>query len=740
MNILKQAKALHEIGLAIHWLNRKSKIPVGDGWNEGPRKSWQELKRTYREGFNLGVRLGKVNELNGYSLGVIDCDVKSNEPEHLKSMEKKLKELGVDEAVEVESGRGNGSKHIYFKFKGTITPYRVAQSADKVKVFMPSVTPTKKEREVLTEKEIKKGIRLRYAWEISVMGERQQVVLPPSIHPDSGEPYVWGSRLTEAKQIPKWEPRPSTAGERDREALIDFKPVEVDLVSSKLSDRVVDQIVNGEGVDDRSAALFGAAGAMLKARFSDNEILSVLTDRSYYLGESGYDHAKTNSRRRAAEWVYKYTLVKAKHENRAAKDFEDAAEISFDESDFENDDDEVGGWKKQLERNQQDGKPKASFQNILLIMRNVTEGRVFVSRNDFTAEDVWTDETPWLSTVGTTVSDRDLIRIKDYLSKGFRLETTTEKILECLVLLADKNPFHPVKEYIEGLEWDGKERLADWLFTYMKAEGPKEYVQAVGAKTLVAMVKRIYEPGSKFDHVLILEGKQGAGKSTAARILAEPWFSDAHINISDKDAVMNMQGVWAFELGELQAMSRQEVNAVKEFVTRQIDKIRPPYGRLPIKFPRQCVFIGTTNNREYLRDKTGNRRFWPVKVGKLNRKKLARDRDQLIAEAVEWWRLGEPIYLDEPRIEKMAMAEQNLRLEHDELEDIVKEFLEDKNQPFKKRFRISDLLQDGPPVFQGLRNDRATQMRIGQILHSLGYTNQPYWDKKTQKVVRFWRL
>lgn len=744
---LKTASILYSLGFGIHWIKPKDKRPIQSKWADGKRQSFEELKRTYKSGMNIGVRLGAASKLkDGTYLGVIDCDVKSRDSSHRLEMEKALRELiNPKDVLTVLSGRGQGSRHLYVRSLKPLTPRRFKSGSEKVKVFMPSSQPSKYEKENLSLDDLRNGFRLRPAWEISIMGARQQVVLPPSIHPDSKKAYQWLKSdavgdldflRSCVERVPLFKD-PGESGKTSPNVPIDFKfnEQEVSLFDREMPAAIVDGITTGKGVEDRSAFLMKASLAMLRAGFSDNEILNVLTDRDNFIGDCAYEHrGNTNSRRAAADWVYKYTLSKARTSLDAARDFEHHAEV-VDEKDIEAFfTDGSGDWKSTLERNQTDGKPKPTFQNIKLVLENCTDGEPFIGRNLFKVSDVWLDETPWGSKVDGTVNDTDLIKIKNYMSKNFRLEVSVEKILEVLILLAYENSFHPVEDFLNELEWDGTPRVDNWLKTYLNANGPSGYLQAVGRKTLVAMIARVLEPGIKFDNVLILEGDQGIGKSTTARILADPWFSDSHIDITDKDAVMNMQGVWVYEIGELSAMSRADVKTLKSFITRQVDKIRPPYGRLPVEYPRQSVFIGTTNDQEYLKDATGNRRFWPVLVGKLKRRELKKDRDQLLAEAKFLYDMGEPLWLEDESVENLARGQQLNRVERDILEDVVSDFMKSGAEGFDETcFRMVDLFK----FLEGgtMKMDRQTQMRIGHVLTNLGYKRK---RKMVNKINTWW--
>jgi len=192
---------------------------------------------------------------------------------------------------------------------------------------------------------------------------------------------------------------------------------------------------------------------------------------------------------------------------------------------------------------------------------------------------------------------------------------------------------HPIREWLNSLKWDGVPRLNTWLSTYCGAL-ESEYVNAVGRKTLMGAVARVYEPGIKFDSVLVLEGEQGTGKSTTCAILGGKWFGDAPLDIHNpKDTIEYVHSHWIIEFSEMASTRKADVNALKNFITRQEDDARPAYARVRVRFPRQSIFIGTVNpdNIGYLSDDTGNRRFWPVLCTKFSLEKLRADRDQLFA-------------------------------------------------------------------------------------------------------------
>ncbi len=747
--MLKDARVFHNLGFSIHLLRSGSKVPIEQKWSTSPRKSWDEIKKTYKPGLNLGVVLGSKSKIENTYLAVIDCDVKGIGKKYEDELNEKLKEIINVPAPTVLSGRGNGSRHIYFRTVKPITPLSYFKSKEKVKVLMPSVPPSGNDRKALTEDEIKRGYRSRPAWEISVMGTGQQVVLPPSIHPDTQKPYKWAKPIHDVNDIPVLDLSHLYKEKTKESSFLETKEIErdifshdVDVSSLPIGDKFKAMIKSGEGVDDRSASLYSVCLHALHHDVSRTDILNVLTNPKYYLGQTAYDHAKTKNRKRAAKWVVEHTLRKAEKEFSCENLFNEEAvieKLSKEEAEeqfieMNEEKDELGNWTDALMRNRLDGAPKANHYNVKMIIKKSSGAKndKVAARNLFSFDDTWLVKTPWGSKKNALVTDDDTIRIKDFLAHKYRMEVGRDKINDALSAIALENAYHPVRDYLDSLEWDGEERLAKWLQTYLGAKGDKDVLDCFGSRTLIGLVRRIYEPGCKFDTVLILEGIQDIGKSTTARILAgDKWFSDSDINIGDKDAVVSMNGNWIIELGELAALSKRDSESLKQFITRSVDKIRPHYGRRLMEYPRQSIFIGTTNNDEYLKDPTGNRRYWPVKVTNVDFDSLRKDRDQLLAEAKEMYKLGFPSFLDpraEPELYAKVQAEQKKRMEYDELEPKIVEILSSANTigVNPNCFRMLDLFDS--TSLSGIRNDMQGQKRVSTILKKLGY------EKKTTRL------
>jgi putative DNA primase/helicase len=242
--------------------------------------------------------------------------------------------------------------------------------------------------------------------------------------------------------------------------------------------------------------------------------------------------------------------------------------------------------------------------------------------------------------------------------------------------VARDHRYHPVLNYLSRCTWDRKPRLDTWAIRYLGAEDTP-YVRAVAGRWLISAVARVHEPGCKADDVLILEGRQGLGKSTALKTLAQPWFSDEIASLGTKDAAMQVAGVWIVELAELDSMSRGDIGKVKAFVSRTTDRFRPPYGHRVVQQPRQSIFAGSVNHTDYLRDETGARRFWPVGCTKIDLTALGNDRDQLWGEAAHRYRRGACWWLT-PELTALAEEVQRGRYQADAWQATVEKYIANK--------------------------------------------------------------
>lgn len=341
-------------------------------------------------------------------------------------------------------------------------------------------------------------------------------------------------------------------------------------------------------------------------------------------------------------------------------------------------------WLGDLERTKK-GEALPTIENAMIILRNDRRLAGLFALDAFAKREQATRNMPWRPVCPATkyLKDSDDAGVRHYLQKNYEMSSKTA-IQDAMMLIVEENTFHPIKDYLETLKWDGRPRIDTLAIDYLGAED-SIYTRTVMRKLLVAAIARIYNPGAKFDYVLTFVGSQGVGKSTFVRKLGADWYSDSFGNIQGKDAYESIQGVWFMELGELAGLKKAEMETVKHFISKAEDRYRVAYGRRTENFPRQCVFIGTTNNKDFLHDPTGNRRFWPVDVGVMKPTKNLWDEftkeevAQVHAEAIELYKTGETCYLDK-ETENMAMLIQEDHAEQDERTRLVREYL-DVNLP-----------------------------------------------------------
>jgi predicted P-loop ATPase len=312
----------------------------------------------------------------------------------------------------------------------------------------------------------------------------------------------------------------------------------------------------------------------------------------------------------------------------------------------------------------------------------------------------------------------------------------TELVHKAIGVVAREHKFHPIRDYLDGLEWDGEERIDYWAATHLGVDpGPDAAANAsakiayvFGARFLISAVARAYDPGCQVDTVLILEGEQGKLKSTALRVLAGKWFTDTLPDIRNKDAAIQLLGIWITEIGELDAFKNVPSSTVKQFLTRRADRFRPPYGKLPIDVPRSCVFAGTVNLSTYLHDETGARRYWPIAIGEIDIKALERDRDQLWAEAVHRYKHGDVWYLDTPELNTLAQDEQADRYDHDPWAERITNYLVSRRDTSVAEI----LLTIKPDIKEWIPPDKT---RIAHCLQAVGWAKYRPRDGAT----RSWR-
>lgn len=351
------------------------------------------------------------------------------------------------------------------------------------------------------------------------------------------------------------------------------------------------------------------------------------------------------------------------------------------------------------------GRAANSYANAL---RAVSASGLSLAWNLLDGDQVFLDQRlPWKDDIGRSVTDTTVLQVRTYLMQGFQstgFEPSKEHVQDALNFHAARNIMNPVLDYLDGLEWDGEPRVSE-LFTRGFRCVENEYTGAVSTCFMVGAVARQREPGCKFDTMPVVRGDQGTGKSTGFKVLFSPaWFSDAAIpKLTDKDAPMNLRGVWMHEFAELASLRKADMDELKAFMSRSTDRYRPPYGRKPEIHPRRVVFGGSVNSGGYLSDPTGARRFWPLRQVPGERVDLdwiAANRDQLWAEADALHRAGESTVLPE-RLWAFAAEEQRAETTEDPWADEVRDLLADRSAE--------------PEAFEAGRGDYAREVIRGEL-------------------------
>jgi predicted P-loop ATPase len=333
-------------------------------------------------------------------------------------------------------------------------------------------------------------------------------------------------------------------------------------------------------------------------------------------------------------------------------------------------------WAKDLQR-YSSGALHGTLANVCAMLRGAPELQAVLAYDEFAARTMLVSCPPWVfdrqsfSQRAWTAHD-DLLATEHIQRAGIPVKVPTTA--QAVELVARERPYHPVIDYLESFEWDGICRL-DRLFPEYFGAGDDTYTCSIGRHFMIGAVARVMSPGIKHDHIPIIEGPQGIGKSRAVRILFDPWFSDEVADLGSKDAAMQMSGVWCIELSELDAYSRAETGRIKAWTSRNVDRFRPPYGSRVIESPRACVFVGTTNGDSYLKDETGNRRFWPVRATRIDIQALAKDRDQLWAEARRLYSAGAAWWLLNREAVDQAKQEQLARLIDDPWDGLISAYV-----------------------------------------------------------------
>ncbi len=436
--------------------------------------------------------------------------------------------------------------------------------------------------------------------------------------------------------------------------------------------------------NDRSKALWAVCCALIRANWSDEEIAAAILDKENKLSEHVYAQSDPE----------KYARRQASRAREKA-----GGDFIFNDK----------------------GQPVANQYNVRLALSKLD---VSLSYDEFSRHLIieGPDALP-----KRRLEDKEFTEIYLMIAREFNFRASVEFFKMIIDNECHTHTFHPVREYFDSLKWDGKPRIDAWLITYGQAvDNP--FTRAVSALSLIAAVRRIRQPGCKFDEIVVLESEQGFNKSSALAALATrpEWFTDSMpLNAADKEMIEALSGKWIVESPELKGMRRSDVEHHKATLSRQVDRARLSYGRYTTEVPRQCIFFGTTNADSYLRDTTGNRRFWPIKVKVMDVAGIIRDCNQLWAEAAAREEAGESIRLN-PDLYGYAALEQQRRTVDDPWESLIEQEL----APYKDGGKILGVDMwniVSVPIGQRTQEHNA---RLGDAMRKLG------WERKKTRFVK----
>lgn len=392
-------------------------------------------------------------------------------------------------------------------------------------------------------------------------------------------------------------------------------------------------------------------------------------------------------------------------------------------------------WRQEVENAFERGKnglPTSTPRNVLQVLEHDPRWQGVIALDEFGRRIYKRRKPPYQQgSVGEWV-DEDDMRLRVWLDLEYKLKANVEDLQNAIAWVADQHREHELRDYLDAcaLKWDGKERVANWLINYLGADALEDddpayvdrtldYYRRVGLKWMVAAVARAYKPGCRVDNMIILEGAEGLGKSTAFRILGGQWFADALLNPADKEYNALIQGKWIVEMPELEAMNKAESATMKRFLTQHVDRYRTWYGRRAGDVPRGCVFAGTVNYDTYIKDDSGGRRYWPVFVTKVDLEGLEADRDQLWGEAVALFRAGAR-WWEEAADQALCREQQERRHQRDPYQSVMARWLRGVDGMQLKEITTAEIMQLCLKLEAG-RMTRNEEMRVGQALRRLGW-------------------
>jgi len=673
--ILGAIAPLVEAGLAVHWLHERSKRPIGEGWQNAAVATLAELEATYRPGNNAGVRLGEPSCVVGSYVHAIDIDIR--DPDQADDAWAALRKLLPVDPLSLPSaisGSGGHSRHLYFVTSRPFYSRKLWVSEGKHRAG---------------------DGRWRYDFEIELLGTGKQVVVAPSIHPDTLNSYEWERPLDldladlglpcapaiSADHIANLTEAVTDTFEYDEIDPLTFRPGQIEAELREVPDSRIDDyhdwIALGQalhhqfGASDRGFALW-LQHSKRSEKFAGERDL-----RSKWRG-FGRSRRAPVTMASIRQWVLdaRRERMLSQFDEVEASDGGSATTVSDDDllGDEESADDEIASagsetrqqaedWKSRLHIREGGGYQK-SLHNLALIVENDPRCKDILSLN-LLSDEIVVRKTPkpWLPARRQSAKpvvqlhpalwevrdkvngepwrdrhDRDLRRILEAPTGqcGYGFSSISDRdMIAAIDLTACKFEFHPIRDYLNRLVWDGQPRC-DALFTDYLGAPDDAYHRSVARLAMVAGVARVFEPGMKFDQVIILEGGQGIRKSTFISILGRQWAAELNGDFSNEKQMLELlRGKWIIEIPELAGFKGTDVRHLKAFISRREDRARLVYDRRTSTMKRQCILWASTNETQYLVDVTGNRRWWPVKcrTESIDTDRLAREIDQIWAEA-----------------------------------------------------------------------------------------------------------
>jgi predicted P-loop ATPase len=556
-----------------------------------------------------------------------------------------------------------------------------------------------------------------------------QVVIAPSIHPN-GKPYVWEGTIpfwdlrTRGEPLPGWiaeaTAAPVTRTSRRKDEF-DDRPEDIEACRAALAE--LPGAVEGEGGDlatykamclGRDYSLSPAVFWPLAKEWNDKCQPPWGDSALEAKRRSAYRHARNDTPGVLSSAVFPDDVnEEPTAENRARDPAAPKAESTP----------VVVNWQSEVLRSRDGWKNHP--RNVELILTHDPKLTQCVRYNLLT-NGIEIVRAPWRKWVGDTEwSDEDSIALCQWAARAYedRPALSKEAVEQAIVTYARQFSYHPVRDYLTSLTWDGTPRLDSWLSTYIGVQA-SPYASAVGRCYLLGAVRRVMSPGCKFDSMLVIEGPQGAYKSTSLRVLfGDNWFTDTDCAIGTKDANEALRGKWCWEIGELAGMTRADIATIKGFLSRRVDRYRPAYARHTRDYPRQIVIAGTTNDDEYLKDVTGARRFWPVRCGRIDIDRLGIDRGQLWAEAYARYEAGAPSWLNQE--ESMLLAEEaDSRYVEDVWTERVAQWLDAPDEFAEGKVPKTRVTTLEVYVALGGKSehcDRRVQMRMADVMRRLNW-------------------